>query len=386
MATSRSNGNESRTNQDEGAIGNGQGAASVLLCYEPGSEEDRALLARLMEHLALLLREGKIRAWHDGMVVAGANYEAEVQKHLEEAQVILLLVSSSFVASDKCYERLAVRAMERRTAGEASVIPIVLRACDWRSAPFGALDPLPPGGTPIAQFEDVDVAFAEVAKGLRAALDAVSPAQPPASSSAAALRGKSPQSEGVPPAPAGTTLPASRTSRWRTQAVAAVLALTLLGAAGLVVQGLRDRDKGNSLQQALAVEASTAGSVVLASPNVPTAPTAATAAPSEPCVAPTSPSQTPTTNASAPVPAVPVAAQGLHPPKPKEAPSPVSSASASAAFSPRVAGSSAVPQGPQEGIHVGSVETRDESPVTVNTGTIGAIKTRDKSPVIIGGK
>jgi hypothetical protein len=46
---------------------------------------------------------------------------------LNRANVILLLISADFLASDYCYDVEMKRAMERHEAGEAIVIPIILR-------------------------------------------------------------------------------------------------------------------------------------------------------------------------------------------------------------------------------------------------------------------
>ena len=52
--------------------------------------------------------------------------------NLDAADVILLLISPDFIASDYCYEREMKRAMERHRKSEARVIPVILRPCDWK--------------------------------------------------------------------------------------------------------------------------------------------------------------------------------------------------------------------------------------------------------------
>ena len=61
------------------------------------------------------------------------------------------------------------RAMERHHAGEAVVIPVILRACDWHDAPFGKLRATPRDGKPVTQWPDIDEAFLQVAKAVRQA-------------------------------------------------------------------------------------------------------------------------------------------------------------------------------------------------------------------------
>jgi hypothetical protein len=102
---------------------------------------------------------------------------------VETDDIILLLVSADFVASDYCYDIEMKRAMERHEAGEAIVIPVILRACDWHGAPFGKLNATPPDGKPITQFADRDQALLEVAKAVRGAVARLKPqhsSSPPA--------------------------------------------------------------------------------------------------------------------------------------------------------------------------------------------------------------
>ena len=82
--------------------------------------------------------------WHDRNISAGTEWEREINKHLNEADIILLLISPDFIASDYCYSKEMKWAMDRHERGEARVIPIILRPVDnWKGAPFGKLQALP---------------------------------------------------------------------------------------------------------------------------------------------------------------------------------------------------------------------------------------------------
>ncbi len=131
------------------------------------SHKDEDLRDQLEEHLAMLKREGVIKGWHDRRISGGREWEGQIDAHLNSADIILLLVSSSFIASDYCYDIEVKRAMERHEAAEARVIPVILRACDWHSAPFGKLQAFPKDGKPLKQWSDQDVAFLDTTKGIR---------------------------------------------------------------------------------------------------------------------------------------------------------------------------------------------------------------------------
>lgn len=132
------------------------------------SHRDEDLRNELESHLAPLKREGVIDVWHDRQISPGKHFGSEISKHLEESQIILLLISAYFVESDYCYEAEMTRALELQNDGTARVIPIILHPCDWHSLPFGHLQALPKDGTPISKYPNLHDAFLEVTRGIRA--------------------------------------------------------------------------------------------------------------------------------------------------------------------------------------------------------------------------
>jgi TIR domain len=139
---------------------------SVFFSY---SHKDETLRDQLETHLAMLKRQGVISVWHDRRLIAGDHIDNGIAKELDAADIILLLVSPDFLASDYCYGEELARALERHAAGEARVIPVILRPCDWHVTPFGKLVAVPTDGRPITKWPDLDDAFLEVTKAIRAA-------------------------------------------------------------------------------------------------------------------------------------------------------------------------------------------------------------------------
>jgi hypothetical protein len=127
--------------------------ATVFFSY---CHADEALRDQIEKQLSLLKRQGVVETWHDRRIEAGQEFAAEIDRHIETDDIILLLVSADFLASDYCYEIELKRAMERHETGDAIVIPVILRACDWHGAPFGKINATPPDGKPITQFPDRD--------------------------------------------------------------------------------------------------------------------------------------------------------------------------------------------------------------------------------------
>ena len=143
----------------------------VIEVFFSYAHEDEKLRDELAKHLKLLERQGVISAWHDRQITAGTEWKGEIDEHLEGAKFILLLVSADFLASDYCYDVELKRAMERHEAKEARVIPIILREVDWKGAPFGKLQALPKNAKPVTNWPNLDQAFADIARGIRRAVE-----------------------------------------------------------------------------------------------------------------------------------------------------------------------------------------------------------------------
>jgi DNA replication protein DnaC len=131
------------------------------------SHKDKHLRDKLEEQLSLLKNQGLVSTWHDREIFAGEEFDKEISEHLEEADLILLLVSPPFIASKYCYEKEMGRALEKHEAKEAHVIPVILRPCDWQTAPFGNLKALPEDGKPVTTWQNRDRGFLNVARGIR---------------------------------------------------------------------------------------------------------------------------------------------------------------------------------------------------------------------------
>jgi hypothetical protein len=140
------------------------GPVTVFYSY---AHEDARLRHNLENHLALLRREGSIRDWSDRDISAGEDWKIAIDNALKTAEVILLLISPDFLASDYAYEKEMKHAIARHNAGAARVVPIILRPVDWEHAPFSKLQALPSEAKPVTSWKNRDLAWKDVAQGLR---------------------------------------------------------------------------------------------------------------------------------------------------------------------------------------------------------------------------
>ena len=147
-------------------------SSDAVIVFFSYSHKDEALRDELANHLEILKWNGDISAWHDRQILPGDEWDRDIKDNLNSAQVILLLISSDFMASRYCRDIEITRAMERHEAGEACVIPVILRKCMWSLAPFGKLQALPKNAVPVtdsAIWSTKDDAFTNIAEGIRKA-------------------------------------------------------------------------------------------------------------------------------------------------------------------------------------------------------------------------
>jgi formylglycine-generating enzyme required for sulfatase activity len=146
-------------------------ALDVFISY---SHQDEDLKDELVNyHLKLLQRDGKINTWQDRDIEAGAVWDEEIRNNLDKADIILMLVTRHFLASDYCYGKEMMRAIKRHEQGTARVISVILSPCSWQYTPFQKLQVLPKDGNPVTRWADKAEAFLDVELGIRRVVDSI---------------------------------------------------------------------------------------------------------------------------------------------------------------------------------------------------------------------
>jgi hypothetical protein len=179
------------------------GIPSIFYSY---AHEDEGLRAQLETHLSALRRQGEIAEWHDRQIVAGSDWAQEIDAHLDSADIVLLLLSADFIASDYCWGVEMRRALQRHESGEAVVIPVILRPVDWQIEPLSRLQAVPRDGRAVTQYRNRDEAWTEVVRGIRRAVDVTRAGQRGAGSAELPARFTCAGHSGAPPRAASAGL------------------------------------------------------------------------------------------------------------------------------------------------------------------------------------
>lgn len=132
------------------------------------SHLDEQFMLSLNKHLSTLKRQNEIETWDDRCIKPGDDWKGQIDNAVNTAHIFLLLISSDFLGSDYCNDIELKRALERHEQGECTIIPIILRDCDWKSSfEIGRFEALPFKGRAISTWENMDSAFLSVVEGIR---------------------------------------------------------------------------------------------------------------------------------------------------------------------------------------------------------------------------
>ncbi|MBK8253213.1 MAG: TIR domain-containing protein [Polyangiaceae bacterium] len=145
------------------------------------AEADASHARRLETALATLKRQGLLHTWSERSLAPGENVAQSTMRALDSANLTLLLLSPDFLASDHCYNALLEKALSNHSAGTQTVVPLLVRPCDWSHTPIGTLSPLPKTNDatvlPISQWPDPDSAWQSVTEGVREIIVGLIPSQ-----------------------------------------------------------------------------------------------------------------------------------------------------------------------------------------------------------------
>jgi tetratricopeptide (TPR) repeat protein len=130
--------------------------------------EDRKFRNALNKHLSGFQRAGIIDDLDKLEIPPGSNWKDVIDEQLDQADIILLIISSDFVASDYCYNIQMRQALEKHDEGKARVIPIRFRSVSWHHLPIEKLQGIP--DTAISELRHKDSALTKIVAAIERAI------------------------------------------------------------------------------------------------------------------------------------------------------------------------------------------------------------------------
>lgn len=136
---------------------------NVFLCY---ARKDQDVLDGIKKQLRTLDGRYPLRIWYDGEIIPGEQWDNVIRDRLAITDVYLLLLTPSMLASEYVLDVELKKAFKRHKAGQAQIIPIVCKACNWRSQDqLANLQVLPDNATPVYS-QDRNEALLQVIQGI----------------------------------------------------------------------------------------------------------------------------------------------------------------------------------------------------------------------------
>jgi len=141
-----------------------KGTFNVFVSY---SHQDKEHLNKLGRILTLLERSGLINVWYDRQILPGSEWDRTIKNELDNADIIILLVSYDFLSSKYIADVEVKKALHRHKLGQTTVVPIIVRDVSLKNTEFGHLQAFPQDGKPVALWQHEDSAWRDVEEGLR---------------------------------------------------------------------------------------------------------------------------------------------------------------------------------------------------------------------------
>jgi hypothetical protein len=131
------------------------------------SHADEKFKVELVKHLSGMRRMGLISEWNDRQIYPGKEWDKEIRDKMEKADIILFLISSDFMSSDYINDIEIGKAIDRHNLELVSIVPIIVRPCDFASLPISKFQALPKNAKPISRWDDQDEALLDVVNSLK---------------------------------------------------------------------------------------------------------------------------------------------------------------------------------------------------------------------------
>ena len=141
------------------------------------AHEDKRIHDKLLIHFSPLINEGCLQVWSDHEIKPSSIWDDEIKQKLHEADIVLMLISADFFASEYIRKTELQIAKERHLKNEVRLIPIIVRECAWQQVTdISHLQVLPPNGIPVVKsgaWKSKDEPYHEVIKGVLSLINAL---------------------------------------------------------------------------------------------------------------------------------------------------------------------------------------------------------------------
>ena len=133
-------------------------------------KSDKTYLEAFKKHLATLIRRNSVETWDNTNLEAGQDWDATIRKKLSTANIIVFLVSADLIQDEYNWNVEMKEALKRHKQGTATIIPVIVRKCNWEDTPLGQFAALPDKDNPVSAWSNEDEAWTQVVAKIEAVL------------------------------------------------------------------------------------------------------------------------------------------------------------------------------------------------------------------------
>lgn len=131
----------------------------IFISYAHDNLNDRE---ELIKHLTVLKRQGLISDWSDKELKAGDDWDQVIKNKLDDADIVLFLVSSEFLASDYINNIEVEETIKKYHENTVQVFPVILNNCMWQQTKLNSFQAVPSDEgrlKPISEWADKNKAY-----------------------------------------------------------------------------------------------------------------------------------------------------------------------------------------------------------------------------------
>lgn len=192
----------------------------VFVSYAHDNAEWLATISRMLRGLQT---SGIIEPFDDRLIAIGQEWDATIKAKLDEADLVILIVTFDFLGSTYINQVEIDRALQRHEEHRTCLLPIIAKECDWQHQNWAKIGVWPTRDSkvlPLADRENTNAALTEISKDIRKWAATWRPVRGAA---------EAPPSVDAPPHPTVAFSPSSPRTRTRTTSSAAPTSPTSSG-------------------------------------------------------------------------------------------------------------------------------------------------------------
>lgn len=127
---------------------------------------DEAFRQEIKKRITILGRNIDLEVLYESEIKAGDDWRKEIKECFSQSEIVLLLISPDYVASEFHYTEILEKTIQKVKSGGSRVVPVHVRSVSWNELPIEELLPVPKEKN-LSAWEDRDAAFLHVKEEIK---------------------------------------------------------------------------------------------------------------------------------------------------------------------------------------------------------------------------